>query len=115
MEIYKINKKFLPEDLLDSDLLKSHTKDFGQRLSIARYFKGWYSKDIFIFEDAQIEYVDEFGGEGQGYDYWVVVKDILNDKYYKCSGYYTSYDGGHLDSVLPVVPKEKTITVFEQV
>lgn len=53
----------------------------------------------------KVEFEDSFGGEGQGDDYWVVVK--LDDRYFRVDGYYSSWDGGELDGELEeVVPKE---------
>lgn len=78
-------------------------------------------KGIFLEEiEGWISTIDEYGGEGQGDDYWVIVKIAPDDaeigapRYFKKSGYYASYDGGYLDGdCLEVRPREKTITVYE--
>jgi hypothetical protein len=57
----------------------------------------------------------EYGGEGQGEDYWVVVrveKDGIST-YWKYDGWYASYDGGYLENVYKVEPKQKMVTVYE--
>src|ERR1044071_3816188 len=43
--------------------------------------------------------VAEYGGEGQGDDYWVVLSlsDGINTRYFRKDGWYASYDGGSLD------------------
>lgn len=58
----------------------------------------------------------DYGGEGQGDQYWVVVSisDGLTTRYFKRNGWYASYNGGYLDGPTEEVkPKQKTITVYE--
>ncbi len=56
--------------------------------------------------------VETFGGEGEGDQYWAVIK--LGDRYFRKEGWYASHDGGYLDGDLfEVEPVEKTITVYE--
>jgi hypothetical protein len=58
----------------------------------------------------------EFGGEGEGEQYWVVVSlsDGNTTRYFRKDGWYASYDGGYLDGeTYEVTPREKTITVYE--
>lgn len=57
-----------------------------------------YGEDVEVKGLGKLEYVDSFGGEGQGDDYWVVFK--LGGKLYRKDGYYASYDGGELDGEL---------------
>lgn len=62
--------------------------------------------------------VEEYGGEGQGDDYWMVCKVENKDGsligYLKWDGWYASYDGGYLeDDPFWVEPKEKVVTVWE--
>jgi len=60
----------------------------------------------------ELEYVDEYGGEGKGDDYWVVFK--IGEQYFRVDGWYASYDGGELDGEpYEVSPKEQTITTYE--
>lgn len=59
----------------------------------------------------KLEYVDDYGGEGQGDDYWVVFK--VGDQFFRKNGWYASYDGGELDGELyEVFPKEVTRTEY---
>lgn len=60
---------------------------------------------------------EAFGGEGEGSQYFLVMKVAAEDgsvRYIKRDGWYASHDGGYLDGphyfVTPIV---KTITVFE--
>lgn len=65
----------------------------------------------------------EYGGEGMGDDYWVVVKVVSEDpvvsgatvtRYFKKPGYYASHYGAELDGdAFEVFPKRKIITVYE--
>lgn len=53
-----------------------------------------------------IEFVESFGGEGQGDSLWVVFK--IGDRYFQKDGYYASYDGGTWDGAVTEV---KPVTV----
>jgi hypothetical protein len=60
--------------------------------------------------------VAEYGGEGQGDAYWVVVSisDGETARYFRRDGWYASYDGGNLDGpTTEVAPQEKMIVVYE--
>lgn len=62
----------------------------------------------------KLEYFEDYGGEGQGDDYWVVFK--LGDQYFRKDGWYASYDGGELDGELyEVKPVEVKVTQYQQV
>lgn len=62
----------------------------------------------------KVEYVDDYGGEGQGDDYWVVFKTVETGQFWRVDGWYASYDGGELDGELyEVEPKEVTVTQYE--
>lgn len=52
-----------------------------------------------------LTYIDSYGGEGQGDDYWVVFK--LGKQHFRVDGWYSSYEGGELDGEpYEVTPKE---------
>lgn len=60
-----------------------------------------------------IRYIDSYGGEGQGDDYWVVFK--CGEQYFRVDGWYASYDGGELDGELyEVFPRQVTSTFYEK-
>lgn len=60
---------------------------------------------------------EQWGGEGQGDDYWIVLKIVEDDgtvRYVKRDGYHASHDGSYLDGPsLFVEMKTKVVTVFE--
>lgn len=64
-----------------------------------------------------ISYVADYGGEGQGDEYWVVVKIVGHDgteRFFRKDGWYQSYSGGELDgNAHEVKPQQKVVTVFE--
>lgn len=63
-----------------------------------------------------LAYVDDYGGEGQGDDYWVVFSLTQGDvtRHFKKPGWYQSYAGGELDGdLMDVTPVQKVITVWE--
>jgi hypothetical protein len=58
----------------------------------------------------------EYGGEGQGDEYWMVVSisDGKTARFFRKDGWYASYDGGYLDGkTYEVTPKEKLVTYYE--
>lgn len=63
------------------------------------------------------QHEDNYGGEGQGDDYWSVYAFTWGDEkvYVKFSGWYASYNGAEFTEWFFVEPKEKVITVFEPV
>lgn len=71
-----------------------------------------------LIKDADCEHMEsDGGGEGEGEYCYGVVR--LKDKYYKAEWQYYSYHGCEYDdiehSIHEVVPKQKTITVYESV
>jgi hypothetical protein len=64
----------------------------------------------------RIARVDEYGGEGMGDDYWVVVSVTQPDgtvQYFRRTGWYASHDGGYLDNETEEVEAfEKTVTDY---
>lgn len=59
----------------------------------------------------------EYGGEGDGDQYWVVVSltDGLTTRYFKRHGWYASYDGGYLEGpTVEVFPKPRMVTFYEE-
>lgn len=64
-----------------------------------------------------ISYVADYGGEGQGDEYWVVVKIAGHDgteRFFKKPGWYASHSGGELDGdAYEVRPRERMVTFYE--
>ena len=60
------------------------------------------------------EYVDSYGGEGQGEEYWSVYKFTRNGVtvHIKFNGSYASYSGSYYDDMYMVEPREVTLTKF---
>lgn len=60
------------------------------------------------------------GNEGDGNEHWIVFSVVDNKKsktYWEVPGWYASYDGSYLtwDELYQVIPKAKTVTVWEAV
>ena len=66
--------------------------------------------------DIRFEFVDRYGGEDQGSDYWSVYSftNGMEAVFIKFDGWYASYEGSTYDSFYEVQAVEKTITVFEK-
>lgn len=64
-----------------------------------------------------IEEVAKYGGQGKGEIWYKVYYFKDHDVYLKVDGFYASYDGTTFgdwnEAVKVVVPREKTITVYE--
>lgn len=73
--------------------------------------EGWANMNV------SFEFIDHYGGEAQGSDYWTVYKFTDNNTgeevYIKFDGWYASYNGAEYTDCFVVQPKEKTITVYE--
>lgn len=64
----------------------------------------------------EVAYVADYGGEGQGEEYWVVFSVTDGDvtRHFRMDGSYASYYGAEFDGDLrEVTPQQKTITVWE--
>lgn len=62
-----------------------------------------------------LKYVDDYGGEGQGDEYWVVFSITQGDvtRNFKKQGGYASFAGGEFDGDLTeTFPEERTIIVW---
>lgn len=64
-----------------------------------------------------ISYEKSYGGEGQGEDYWVVVKVTAEDgteRFFRMDGWYQSHSGGELDGEpYEVKPTPRTVVFYE--
>lgn len=64
-----------------------------------------------------LKYVDSYGGEGQGDEYWCVfsVSDGETIRSIQLDGSYSSYgDGGQLDEWFEVFPEQEMVTVWKR-
>ena len=69
-----------------------------------------------MFEQlGKYKFVDEFGGEGHGEDYWTVYHFIDHDVYIQFDGWYASHAGTEFDSMFEVKPEEVTVTRYTQI
>lgn len=61
-----------------------------------------------------VDFVDSFGGEGQGNDYWSVYSftDGDNVVYVQFDGWYASYNGSEYSEWFFVEPKQVVVTKF---
>ena len=59
--------------------------------------------------------VEQYGGEGQGENYWFVLK--VGDRHIKFDGYYQSYDGCYVewDDAKFVEPVQVTVTKWKEI
>jgi hypothetical protein len=71
--------------------------------------------DFELEELGEWEEIDQYGGEGQGDNWWSVKHFKDHNVYIKTTGFYSSYNGTDFEDGYgsEVVPKEKTIIVYE--
>lgn len=83
-----------------------------------------YGEGFTVPELGHVRLVEDFGGEGQGDDYWFVFSVTQVDEesglsvsaMYRMDGYYASYDGGSYDGDLYMVkPQPKTVIEYVKV
>lgn len=71
-----------------------------------------------IPEIGRATFVENFGGEGQGDDYWFIFRVTDADgeeRLFRRSGWYASYDGGYYEGPThEVVEARQTITVYNK-
>lgn len=92
----------------------------GWGRNLYEYIKGegHYSRSeepfsVDVADLGKVTYVDDYGGEGQGDEYWVVFK--VGDQFFRVDGWYASYDGGELDGdVYEVEPQEVTVIEYNR-
>lgn len=96
------------------ELVSKYEEDHGDELDGNVYESIKWGSDIEVPGLGKLELVEDFGGEGQGDDYWVVFK--VGDQFFKKNGWYASYDGGELDGDLyEVVPVQVSRTEYEAI
>lgn len=118
-------KEDIPEfNYFDKDQIKKFflhvntLNDFLYYVALYQILETYTGRDINIYDNLIITSVEQFGGEGLGSDYYVIFKMLFNNEetFWKIPGWYQSFQGSELEvyNTFQVVPKEKTITVFEQ-
>ena len=68
-------------------------------------------------DEIVVEYVESFGGEGSGDDYWTVYKisNTTETTYIRFQGWYASYHGAEFTETHEVKPIQVTVTQYELV
>lgn len=91
------------EDDFSYNLIKEYV-EWGEGVRIETH--GW-----------ELKYVDSYGGEGKGEEYWCVfsVSDGETIRSIQMDGSYSSYgDGGQLDEWFEVFPEQEMVTVWKR-
>lgn len=75
----------------------------------------WVKRPGVVVDGCKIEFVEEYGGEGQGDSLWVVISILYPDLsfvHYMKTGYHVSHDGSYWDGDFTVV-KPKAVVKIE--
>ena len=79
----------------------------------------YISKPKTLSDGSQVESVENFGGEGQGDEYWTVFKLTKDgaESFWKIPGWYQSFQGGELEwsDVYQVESYERMVTDWREV
>lgn len=106
-----VTKEELKEKIAEFDE-KQEAENERRYSSYGVYEQLHDEEDVEVPSLGKLEYVDSYGGEGSGDEYWVVFK--LGEQLFRVDGYYASYDGGELDGEPYEVTKVPT-TGFDYV
>jgi len=68
----------------------------ADKLNVEEFGYGDFNFDLLGL--GGIKVVDEYGGEGQGDDYWTVYHFVDHDVYIRVEGWYSSYNGAEFDN-----------------
>lgn len=66
-----------------------------------------------LFQDAAL--VDQHGGEGQGEDYWSVIKFEKAQVMIEFRGWYASYSGSEYEGCMQVEPRQVEVTKYFEI
>jgi hypothetical protein len=58
-----------------------------------------------------VSLVEQFGGEGQGDEWWVIIK--VGERLFRINGWYASYNGRESTDIEEVKPVEYTATRYD--
>ena len=122
-------KEYLEKTYPDDDIIRSFGLDIfhGELQYGGVALPAAFSQPIIEQEavtDGTIicKHINHFGGEGNGENYWGVVRfetrDTTGSVYVKVSGWYASFSGPECprpEKWVEVQPTRKTITVYEEV
>jgi hypothetical protein len=109
--------------LLAPDMLSMYDGDpddnrQDKRCAIIDILDGGYMRDLQkqIEDNYDIKIAEKFGGtEGDGETHWFVFQH--KDKFFRLPGFYDSYSDNeyYWEAIREVAPKEKLVTVFEDI
>lgn len=100
---------------ISDELIDWHRKETGEDTS---YFEDTLSdleeildSDTITIPSGEVELVDQFGGEGHGDDYWLILK--VGEKLFKVEGFHSSWEGVNWDDAELKEVEAKEITVVQ--
>lgn len=97
-------------------LTEEHKTEVEGYSDLLEFLEASRTRGVVIPDFGIAHLVEQYGGEGQGEQYWFVFKLVTDphERYFKVDGYYASYDGGYYDEIYEVFPKQVTVTQYEQ-
>jgi hypothetical protein len=94
--------------------MAAYVENNGDSVESIEYDEG----KCFVHKDVKLEVAEQHGGEGEGDEYWVVMKATVGEEvsFWKVPGWYASYHGAELeyDQTFEVEEVDKVIKVWEE-
>lgn len=101
-------------EFFQSEITQTPSKWFSDYKDEYQYYFDFL--DMAKEKNIEFQHEDNYGGEGQGDDYWSVYSFSREGEsvYVKFDGWYASYNGSEFNEWFFVKPQEKVITVYEK-
>ena len=115
-EVFEKFKEII--DLISSDPESNGWNGSYYSVESALFCNDFSTDGINLFNDWKIEYVDSYGGEGQGETYYTIYK--VTDPSGNCcfvqfDGSYYSYDGANYDRYFQVIGKTVEVVKYFEI
>lgn len=105
-------------DNSEEDVINALFQSEGMNGGISDYYDGAQEfNNAATVANIKIEHQDNYGGEGEGEDYWSVYKftdkNTKEECWVKFDGFYQSYNGSEFNEWFFVTPVERMVTFYE--
>jgi hypothetical protein len=111
LDWYNVNDSEVEATEIDTEVWE----EFYYALSTKQYKENYPNATTPVLPSGPAYNVEDFGGEGQGEERWVVFS--VGDQLFKVEGYYASWDGTTWDDPTPfeVKPKDVVVVRYEAI
>jgi hypothetical protein len=100
---------------ITEELIEWHRKETSDETSyleeLMEDLEEILGSDSITIPSGEVELVEQFGGEGSGDDYWLVIK--VGTKLFKVEGFHSSWEGANWDSAELKEVEAREVTVVK--